>query len=140
MNFDRLRFVYNDSCYGGRLKIDSTGTLVERQPGQQGLVYDAGSQSDITLALRLDGNYESRAYHAWWERGWFGFYQQTFFQRWGINVWSKLEGFQNVNDSVLYAVSQAVDSGLEFNDPNSALNTYRLCGQGDISTIRLTSN
>lgn len=138
MNFDRLRFFYAHSCYSGRLKIDRTGTLVERQSGRQGLVYDAGGHSDISLALRLDDDYESRYYHGYWNKGVLDLIFQTSYQKWTKNIWSKLGDWQDLNDAVLYAIDQAVQDG-NINDPNSVLSNYRLFGQGDITTIRLRS-
>ena len=132
MGFDRLVFVYSDACYGGRLKIDGTGNLVEGQPGQIGL-FD-GPHSDLSLALQLNDTYESRAYHGWWDKGWLGAIAQTSYQEWAKDVWLKMGEGKNLNEALNYAISETED----FSD-DAAVNNYRLKGQGLLTDIRITS-
>jgi hypothetical protein len=138
MNFDRLTLVYNEACYGGRLKIDGTGILVEGEPGQQGMVFDGGTHSDITLALRLDNNREARIYHGWWDAGWSGLTLRTSFQKWSYNIWTQLHDGVSIHDAVIEAIVHAIDDG-DYSKPLSALPTYRLRGQGEIHNVYLKS-
>ena len=131
MQFDRLVWVYNDACYGGRLKINGAGNLVEGQAGQFGFVFD-GPQSDISLALNIQDTYEPRCYHGWYGPGWFGFLHQTSYQEWGKAVWNWLHDGHNVYETLNHAIDECEDFSAD-----AAVNNYRLKGQGDLTQIRL---
>ncbi|MBL7215132.1 MAG: hypothetical protein ISS71_05595 [Phycisphaerae bacterium] len=137
MQFDRLQYVYNDACYGGRLKINGAGQLVEGQAGELGFVFD-GPQHDLSIALGMNGTYEPRCYQGWWDKGWFGGLYQTSFQDWCKNIWNSLHDGSNLYDAYMYAIQHNDDF-----HPLSAIYTYRLKGHSDIiglNQIRLTNN
>jgi hypothetical protein len=135
MQFDRIQFFYNDACYGGRLKINGAGQLVEGQPGQMGVVYD-GPHSDMSLALGLQDTYEARCYHGWYDKGWVGWAvtsnEHSSYQEWGKDVWQKLREGHNLYDALQYAISET-----EWFGPTAAVNNYRLKGQGLLTDIRI---
>ncbi len=132
MSFDRLVFVYSDSCYGGRLKIDGNGNLAEGQSGQIGF-FD-GPHSDLSLVLRLNDTYESRAFHGWWDKGVFNPVAETTYEEWSKNIWRKMSEGRNLEEALNYAIEETGD----FSD-KTAVNNYRLKGQGLLTDIRLKS-
>lgn len=136
MNFDRLVWFYNDACFGGRLKIDGAGNLIEGQPGQIGL-FD-GPYSDMSFALNMQNTYESRCYHGWWQEGWVGWAfpanDRSTYQEWGKDVWQKLGEGNNLDDALKYAIHETELRGSE-----SAVKNYRLKGQGSLTSIQIRS-
>jgi hypothetical protein len=131
MQFDRLVWVYNDACYGGRLKINGADQLVEGQPGQQGLVFD-GPQSDISLALYMQNTYEPRCYHGWYNPAWFGSLHQTSYQEWGKAVWNWLHDGHDIYEALNHAIDECEDFSAD-----AAVNNYRLKGQGELTKVYL---
>lgn len=137
MQFDRIVFLYNDSCYGGRLKINGAGQLVEGQSGQMGMVFD-GPHSDMSLALNLQDDYESRACHGWYDKGWVGYgfgYEddRESYQEWGKHIWEKLGAGHNLYDAISHAIDET-----EWFGPDAAVNNYRLKGQGSPTDIKVS--
>jgi hypothetical protein len=82
----------------------------------------------------LYDTYKARCYHGWYNPGWVGTIgNRTSYQNWAGNVWGKLKEGQNLLDALNYAIQE--------NDnftPDSAINNYRLKGQGLLTNIYLS--
>ncbi len=127
IGFTNLKYVHNDSCYGGRLYINSSWQLTEGASGQQGLF--SMPHNDMTIALNLLSN-DSKFYLSWYKE-FEGGYASKYYQ-FSCNVIAKLEEGKDLYESLLYAISQCTGSGDK--DPR---NDYRVLGQGFIQNFRI---
>ena len=128
MGFDKLEFFYNASCHGGLLTIDAAGQLVLGDPGQRGLFLDEEHLSDMTCALNLQDTSKARCYHGWFDRGQAGVGSPH--SNWGGILWWWLGEGNTLGDALNVAIQERLD--------NTALNNFRLKGQGLITNIRLS--
>jgi len=133
-DFDSLEFVYFNTCYGGRLKINANNELVEGQPGQIGL-FD-GPHSDMSLALGMNKPGKSRIYQGW--------FVESFSQYWpwehAYEKWSRFEWEELGNGENLYwAIMHTIDKQTEFG-PDAPVNNYRLKGQGLLTDLVLNDD
>jgi hypothetical protein len=133
MGFDSLEFVYFNTCYGGRLKINANNELIEGQPGQIGL-FD-GPHSDMSLALGMGEPSKTRIYQSWYDDASVSLFENDF-QNWTQAEWEYLGD----GESLYWAIMHAIDGQTEFDDPNAPVNTYRLKGQGLLTDIILNNN
>jgi hypothetical protein len=132
MNFHSVKFAYFDTCYSGRLIINSYGQLVEGRPGEIGQAFD-GPHSDMSWALRMHNPLKSQAYLGWWGKAisdpppW-----ETAYQKWTRNEWGKLGDGDDLLMAINCAISQQTEAG-----PKDPINNFRLKGHGLIQDIKL---
>jgi hypothetical protein len=137
MGFDDLEFVYSNTCYGGRLKINASNQLVVGQPGQSG-VFDL-PHSDMSYALGMADTSRDCAFQGWYDKAWFALNGASPFSKWTLDEWSELsEGV--VGGDLYTAIQYAISRQTEFDDPNAPVNKYRLRGQGYLTDIKLNGN
>lgn len=133
MGFNALEFVYFDSCYSGRLKINADNELVEGQSGQIG-VFD-GPHSDMSLALGMGEPSISRFYQGWFDDVPIGLWLlENEYQRWTRLEWEELGDGEYLYWALMHVIEQQTDFG-----PYAPVNNYRLKGQGSIFEIRLSN-
>lgn len=139
MGFTSLEYVQFDTCWSGRLTINSDNQLVEGQPGQfDELPPEEGLLSDLSLALGMhESIFETRAYQGWYDefksRVW---PLKSKYQQWTQDMWERLSAGDTVGEALTIAIGRQSGSS----DPNTPVNTFRFKGQGDIPNIQLVGN
>lgn len=133
MGFGFLEFAYFDTCYGGRLKIDSHDNLIEGQPGQIG--YFDGPYSDMSIALGLNNPGKSRIYQGWYSEGESSLLFETEYQKWSRYEWEEL----GKGETLYWAVMHTINKQTEFG-PDAPVNNYRFKGQGLLTELILTND
>jgi hypothetical protein len=134
MGFNDLELFYAEPCYGGRLLINMLNQLKEGTPGQQW--YMDGTCSDMTLSLNLDNSHKCRGYHGWHSISWFKYpIRPTTYQKWTEDVWTQLGQNKSLYEAIQHAIQETAH-----HRPGSAIDNYRLYGQGDMNTLYLSNN
>ena len=128
----KLKIVFSDSCYSGRLKITGSDNLVvgPSYEGDPTEVITDVSPSDMSYALGIE--YSDQIYKGWYDLA----YAKrifTYYNVWSGNFWDSLGS----NDTIYEAMSFCI-----FNTPGVMLEdgphyNYRFKGFGNIQTIRL---
>jgi hypothetical protein len=127
IGFNYLKYVHNDSCFGGHLYINGSGQLVEGSPGPIGL-FDM-PHNDMSVALGLPDN-NSRFYFAWYKE-FEGGYSSDYYQFSADIIVQFTEG-KNLYDGIIKANHECEGSGDK--DPRD---DYRILGQGEIYNFRV---
>ena len=137
MGFRRLKFFYNDSCFGGHLSIGRYGNLVEGREGQGGIL-DPLTQNDMSLACGMTDSQEDRFYMGWFDESeslWKP-QEETSYQIFGRALWTAMGQGKNLYDAILKAVNDVIMTSGE----EKALEEYRIKGQTYIWGVRLNAH
>jgi len=128
----KLKIVFFDTCYSGRLKITGSYDLVEG-PSYEGdpteVITDI-SPSDMSYALGI--GYSDQIYKGWYDLS----YAKrifTYYNEWSGNFWYRLGLNDTIYEAVMYCIWHTpgvmLEEGPHYN--------YRFKGFGNIQTVRL---
>jgi hypothetical protein len=134
MGFKNLKFVFSNSCYGGRLVINDKNQLIEGKPRKLGDTFYEELISDMSIALGIHQSiFENRLYQGWWGEPWTNFLWQNKWSKFSQDEWRRLGAGDNIAEALIIAFGGQTD----FDDPNDPGNSYRLKAQGNFLSIKL---
>ncbi len=121
----QLKFVQFDCCFSGRLRLTSSGNLVESPGTIDGIL--AGPESDMSWALRLTGGIGGKYYQGWWKEaevkpG------KSIYEIFSVLEWAELKEGENLYQAVYYASQEA---------PFEAVRDFRMYGLGDMTAVKI---
>jgi hypothetical protein len=127
VGFYDLCYVHYDSCYSGKLYIDSRNQLVEGKQGQTGLF--SGPHNDMTMALNLSSN-RSKFYFGWFSNFIAGYTSDHY--QFSCDIICTLTEGKKLDEALLHAINDCRASS-----PPDPRNEYRIKGQGNLSDIKV---
>jgi hypothetical protein len=105
--FGKLKIVFFDTCYSGRLKITASGELVEGPSfdgDPTGVITDV-SPSDMSWAFGIE--YSDQVYKGWYDKA-YARRILTYYNDWSGNFWKKLGGIEVSSGSIHEAINYCI--------------------------------
>ena len=134
----KLKIVFFDACYSGRLQIDN-GNLIEGPSYEEDpteVITDV-SQSDMSDALGIKNT--DQIYKGWYDLA-YAFRILTYYNQWSFNFWKKLGGVDGESSGCIYeAVDYCIWHTEGANLKYGPHYNYRFKGVGGDMSIRLTN-
>lgn len=142
MGFKKLRLFHFDGCLGAHLTIDNATGLLKWGAIREQEILEEIPHNDMSLACGMaNGNWtESRFYLGWFnESESHVFFGQSYYQLFSTQLWSILRNGGTLFIGICDAKNVVRMLGGSATDENSPIKNFRLKGEGDIETFRLSS-